>query len=28
LARWYITYDEIQQGGVLEFKMTNKLILL
>jgi len=21
--RWFITYDEIQQGGVLEFEMTD-----
>ena len=23
--RWFITYDEIQQGGILEFEMTDKI---
>jgi predicted alpha-1,2-mannosidase len=23
--RWFITYDEIQKGGILEFEMTNKM---
>jgi predicted alpha-1,2-mannosidase len=25
LNRWYITWDEIQNGGMLEFEMTNKM---
>ncbi len=25
LPRWYVTWDEIQNGGVLEFEMTNKI---